>query len=47
MFNIEFYDSLTKHLFSPWWICLLQGLNFIIIYKTTSLGGVMFNWLSL
>ncbi len=32
MFNrIEFYDKLTGHLFSPWWIYLLMGVNLILL----------------
>lgn len=31
MSKIEYYDNLTKHLFSPWWMYLLMGLNFIIL----------------
>jgi hypothetical protein len=31
MFKIEFYDNLTRQLFSPWWMYLLLGLNFILL----------------
>ena len=29
--NIEFYDRFTGHLFSPWWMYLLMGLNFTLM----------------
>ncbi len=29
--RIEFYDNLTGHLFSPWWIYLLIGINLVIM----------------
>ncbi|GIV34294.1 MAG: hypothetical protein KatS3mg031_1829 [Chitinophagales bacterium] len=31
MFNIEFYDDPTMHLFSPWWMYMLMGINFILL----------------
>jgi len=31
MFKIGFYDDLTKYLFSPWWMYMFLGLNFIIL----------------
>jgi len=31
MFKPEFYDDLTRHLFSPWWMYLFLGLNFILL----------------
>lgn len=29
--KIAFYDNLAKHFFSPWWMYLLLGLNFVLI----------------
>ncbi len=29
--SIEFYDNLTDHLFSPWWMYLLIGINFVLM----------------
>ncbi len=29
--NIAFYDNLTEHLFSPWWMYLLIGINFVLM----------------
>ncbi|RMG23163.1 MAG: hypothetical protein D6730_14950 [Bacteroidetes bacterium] len=29
--NIEFYDNYTGHLFSPWWMYLLMGFNFVLM----------------
>ncbi|GIV31202.1 MAG: hypothetical protein KatS3mg029_0553 [Saprospiraceae bacterium] len=32
MFNrIEFYDNLTGHLVSPWWIYLVIGVNLVLL----------------
>ncbi|RMG82036.1 MAG: hypothetical protein D6714_11975 [Bacteroidetes bacterium] len=29
--NIEFYDEFAGQLFSPWWMYLLMGFNFILM----------------
>lgn len=31
MFKIEFYDNLTKHIVSSWWMYLILGVNFILL----------------
>ena len=31
MFKIEFYDNLTRYMFSSWWMYLVLGFNCILL----------------
>lgn len=45
MFKIEFYDEFARHLFSPWWMYLLLGLNFILLAILIMIFPELLSWL--